>query len=44
MQGVRVLSLVRELRFHMHHNQKNQNIKQQQCCNKFNEDFLNGPH
>ena len=23
---------------------KDQNIKQKQCCNKFNEDFKNGPH
>ena len=23
---------------------KNQNIKQKQYCNKFNEDFKNGPH
>ena len=23
---------------------KNKNIKQKQYCNKFNEDFLNGPH
>ena len=23
---------------------KNQNIKQKQCCNKFNKDFQNGPH
>ena len=23
---------------------KNQNIKQKQCCNKFNKDFKNGPH
>ena len=23
---------------------KNQNIKQKQCCSKFNEDFKNGPH
>ena len=23
---------------------KNQNIKQKQYCNKFNKDFLNGPH
>ena len=23
---------------------KNQNIKQMQCCNKFNKDFKNGPH
>ena len=23
---------------------KNQNIKQEQYCNKFNKDFKNGPH
>ena len=23
---------------------KNQNIKEKQYCNKFNEDFKNGPH
>ena len=23
---------------------KNQNIKQKQYCNKFNQDFKNGPH
>ena len=23
---------------------KSQNIKQKQCCNKFNKDFENGPH
>ena len=23
---------------------KNQNVKQKQCCNKFNKDFINGPH
>ena len=23
---------------------KNQDIRQKQYCNKFNEDFLNGPH
>ena len=23
---------------------KNKNIKQKQCCNKFNKDFKNGPH
>ena len=23
---------------------QNQSIKQKQCCNKFNKDFLNGPH
>ena len=23
---------------------KTQNIKQKQCCNKFNKDFKNGPH
>ena len=23
---------------------KNQNVKQKQCCNKFNKDLKNGPH
>ena len=23
---------------------ENQNIKQKQYCNKFNKDFINGPH
>ena len=23
---------------------KNQNVKQKQCCDKFNKDFKNGPH
>ena len=23
---------------------KNQNVKQKQCCNKFNEDLKNGPY
>ena len=39
MQAVRVRSLVGEVRTHMPHGQKNQNIKQKQCCNKFNKDF-----
>ena len=34
MQGVRVRSLVGELRFHRPHGQKNQNIKQEQYYNK----------
>ena len=46
MQGVWVRSLFGELRSHMPSDQKNktQNIKQKQCCNKFNKDFINGPH
>ena len=43
-QGAWVQSLVREMRSHMPHGQKYQNIKQKQYCNKFNEDFKNGPH
>ena len=43
MQGVQLRSLVGELRFHMPHGQKTQNIKQKQYCNKFNKDFKNGP-
>ena len=35
--------LVWELRTHVSQ-PKNQNIKQKQCCNKFNKDFKNGPH
>ena len=33
-----------ELRSHMPCGQKSQNIKQKQYCNRFNEDFKNGPH
>ena len=40
MQGVRVQSLVRELRSHMPWGQK----KRHKYCNKFNKDFKNGPH
>ena len=42
--GVAGGSLVSKLRSHMAHGQKSQNIKQKQDCNKFNEDFKNGPH
>ena len=50
MEGVWVLSLVRELRSHMPRSQKQTNkqptpIKQKQYCNKFNKDLKkNGPH
>ena len=44
VQGVKVRSLVREIRSHMPQEQKNQNIKQKRYCNKFNKDFKNGPH
>ena len=44
MQEVWVQFLVRELRFHVPHGQKNQNIRQKQYCNKFNGDFKNGLH
>ena len=44
VQEVGVQFLVRELRFHVPHGQKNQNIKQKQYCNKFNGDFKNGLH
>ena len=39
--GVQIQSLVRELRSHMPHGQKGkkEDIKQKQCCNKFNKDF-----
>ena len=43
MKGVRVWSLVREVRFHTPRGQKNQNKKQKQYCNKLNEDSKNGP-
>ena len=42
--GVQVRSLVGEVRFHMPHGQKKQNLTQKQYCSKFNEDFKNGPH
>ena len=48
---VPVQSLVRELKSHLpqdqkpkHKRPKNQNVKQEQYCNKFNKDFKNGPH
>ena len=44
MQGVRVRSLVGELRSHMPCSQKNQNIKQKQYCHKFNKDFKKMVH
>ena len=44
MQEVGVQFLVRELRFHVPHGQKKQNIRQKQYCNKFNGDFKNGLH
>ena len=49
MQRVWVRSLVREIRF-PHASQpkketnKQTNIKQKQYCNKFDNDFKNGPH
>ena len=43
-QGVQVWSLVGELRTHMPWNQKTKHKQQKQYCNKFNKDFLNGPH
>ena len=43
-QGVWVPSLVGELRSHMPHGQKKQNIKQKQYCNKFNKDFKIVPY
>lgn len=39
MQEVGVRSMVRELRSHMTLDQKKQNIKQMQYCNKFNKDL-----
>ena len=39
MQGLRVWSLVGDLKSHVPHGQKKQNIRQKQYCNKFNKDF-----
>ena len=41
MQGLQVQSLVRELKSHTPHGQKNQNIKkkQKQYCNKLKKDL-----
>ena len=43
MEGMRVWSLVGELRSHIPRGPKNQNIKQKQYCNKFDKVFKNGP-
>ena len=43
IQGVGVLSLVGELRFHLPHDQKNQNVGQKQYCNKISKDFKDVP-
>ena len=43
MQGVRVQSLVGELRSHMPRGQKTE-AKQKQYCNKLSKDFRSGPH
>ena len=50
MQGVLIWSLVRELRSHMllcqkkgKEKKRNQNINQNQYCDKFNKNFKNGP-
>ena len=43
MEGMRVWSLVGELRSHIPRGPKNQNIKQKQYCNKFDKGFKNGP-
>ena len=40
--GIQVQALLRELKSHKPHGQKNQNIKQKHYCNKFNKDFKNG--
>ena len=42
--GVQVWSLAGQLGSHMPHNQKNQNIKQKQYCNKFSTYLKNGSH
>ena len=44
VQGVRVRFLIWKLRFHIPCGQKNKTRKQKQHCNKFNNDFKNGPH
>ena len=44
VQGVRVWSLVGELRSHTPCGQKNQSIKQKQYYNTLNKDCKNGPH
>ena len=43
MQGVRVQSLVGELRFHMPRGPPENKTKQKQYFNTFNKDFKNGP-
>ena len=43
MQEVQVWSLVGELRPHLLW-PENQNMKQEEYCNKFHKDFKNGPH
>ena len=43
-KGMQIWSLVGELRSPMPREPENQNIKQKKYCNKFNKDFLNGPH
>ena len=42
--GVQVGYLIGELGFHVPPGQKHQIMKQKQNCNKFNNDFKNGPH
>ena len=45
-QGIKVLSLVEELRSHLPCGPKKEKtifFKQKQYCNKFNKDFKNGP-
>ena len=37
-------SLIREQRLYMPPGQKKRNIKERQHCNKFNNDFKNGPY
>ena len=41
MKGMQVQSLVGELKSHMSHGQKKQNIKQKQYCDKFNKELKN---
>ena len=41
---MQVQSLIGELRCHMVHTPKKQNIKQKQSCDKLNENCSNDPH
>lgn len=43
-QGGWVQPLVGELKSHVPHSQRTKNVKQNQCCKKFNNLLKNGPH